>query len=278
MRFRRRRKASLRRAAICGRLDTIGSCAEKATSVADVQRLIGEPQVDCILTDPPYCSGGFQESGKAAGSIGTERIGADGKSYQPKIANDQLSTRGYQALLKAAIGIVESQLLYLFTDWRMWTYAFDIAESSGHRVRSMVVWDKGTPGMGVGWRAQHEIILLGTKQAVKFNGHKAQGNVIRSDRTGNPLHPTQKPVDLLQKILGVSDMVRTVYDPFAGSGSILMACEAERRRCFSMELEPAFVDVIVKRWQDFTGLQATLDGDGRTFAEVADARRVHIAA
>lgn len=112
-----------------------------STKTEDVGRLCEGKPIDCILTDPPYCSGGFQEAGKAAGSVGTD---AD---HIP-MANDRLSTRGFSALLKSAFGAVEAKYIYAFTDWRMWVHLFDIAESCGFCVRSMIVWDKGTPGMG----------------------------------------------------------------------------------------------------------------------------------
>jgi DNA modification methylase len=242
-----------------------------ATQPDAVARLFGGASIDCILTDPPYCSGGFQEAGKSAGSIGTRMV-KTGARHEGGIANDKLSTRGYLALMKAVLGLVDAPILYAFTDWRMWINLYDVAESSGFGIRNMVVWDKGTPGMGRGWRTQHELVAFGARSAVDFSPSKAQGNVIASKRTGNKLHPTQKPVDLLEAILGVTDMALNVYDPFGGSGTTLMACETTGRCCFAAELSPQFVDVIIRRWQDFTGQEATLEGDGRAFAEIAAER------
>lgn len=228
-----------------------------------VERLLGgDNKADCILTDPPYCSGGFQEAGRAQGSIGTVR-----QSGLPTIANDRLSTRGYQALMRSVLSVVSAPVLYCFTDWRQWVNLFDIVESLGFGVRNMVVWDKGSPGMGMGWRTQHELVMFAASSTVKFDNHKAQGNVIATKRTGNLLHPTQKPVELLVRILEVTDMARTIYDPFAGSGSTLIACHAAGRAARLMELGPAYVDVICKRWEGVTGelpmLEAT--GERRSF-------------
>ena len=86
------------------------------------------------------------------------------------------------------------------------------------------------------------------------------------------VHPTQKPVGLVEKIFADYPS-ESVLDLFGGSGSTLMACEKTGREAQLMELDPAYVDVIVRRWQDFTGQAATLDGDGRTFAEIAEACR-----
>ena len=88
----------------------------------------GAPQI--LLTDPPYCSGGFQESGKKGGSIGTDtKFKWD--QGTPMIANDTLSTRGFQALVKQAINGTPCTIAYIFTDWRMWIYLFDLVEGSG---------------------------------------------------------------------------------------------------------------------------------------------------
>ncbi len=87
-------------------------------------------------------------------------------------------------------------------------------------------------------------------------------------------HPTQKPVDLMRRpILNHLKRGEVVYDPFLGSGTTLIAAEMTERRCYGVELDPKFVDVIVQRWQDFTHGQATLEGAGCSFAEIVDQRR-----
>ena len=225
-------------------------CCGDSQSVDDVAKLFGGVQPFAIVTDPPYCSGGFQESGKKSGSIGTRD--------NIMIANDTLSTRGYMSLIRNMIERAgKCEMVYVFTDWRMFVNLFDTVESSGFGVRNMIVWDKGTPGMGLGWRSQHEICLFGSRSAQKFNPHLAQGNVIQCKRTGNVNHPTEKPVELLYKILRVSDMATDIYDPFSGSGTTLIACEQlENRRCFAMEIDPHYCDVIIARWEKLTGKKA----------------------
>ena len=87
-------------------------------------------------------------------------------------------------------------------------------------------------------------------------------------------HPTQKPVDLMRRpILNHLRRGELVYDPFLGSGTTLAAAELTERVCYGLELDPKYVDVIVQRWQQLTGKQATLDGDGRKFDEVPLERR-----
>jgi DNA modification methylase len=86
-------------------------------------------------------------------------------------------------------------------------------------------------------------------------------------------HPTQKPVDLMRRpILNHLRRGELVYDPFLGSGTTLAAAELTQRVCYGLELDPKYVDVIVQRWQQLTGKQATLDGDARKFDEIAQGR------
>ena len=220
-----------------------------SSNAQEVDRVLLGDDPDLLFVDPPYCSGGFQEAGKASGSIGTRS--------DEMIHNDTLSTRGYIALMKTVITNCRSRAAYVFTDWRMWINLFDVMESSGYGVRNMIVWDKETPGMGAGWRMQHELIMAGiTARADKFDPKVAQGNVIKAKRTGNILHPTQKPVDLLEKVLHVSNWARIVVDAMAGSGSTLIACETQGISCRAIELSPSFCQVIIDRWESFTGQKA----------------------
>jgi len=219
------------------------------TNQKDVDLLLNGEKPEILITDPPYCSGGFQESGRSAGSIGTDRV--DGNI--PTIANDTLSTRGYQALMKVTIQDLPVLVAYIFTDWRMWVYLYDIVESNGLGVKNMIVWNKKSPGMGVGWRTQHELIMFAHRTKPKFDNHKGYGNVIECTRTGNELHPTQKPVEIIEKLLDNTDWAHGVVDMFGGSGTTLIACEGMGQKSYLMELTPAFTDVIVKRYIQTTG-------------------------
>ena len=237
-------------------------CLDSTTDAA--RQLYG--QVDLVATDPPYCSGGFQEAGKSAGSVGV-------RNEVKKVANDRLSTRGYQALMKAAVFAIDAQFFYVFTDWRMWSYLFDLAEGSGAGVRSMIVWNKGNPGMGRGWRAQHELVLWGCRASPPYeDGFGGLGNVRTMGRQSNDLHTTQKPVELMRELIRNTPFAKVVADPFGGSGTTLIACEAEGVACRTTELDPAYVDTIVRRWEEVTGGQAVHQATGKPFAEVAAER------
>ena len=223
-----------------------GNCGEPK----DKELLLGSDTPEILLTDPPYCSGGQKEAGKSKGSIGTVRKTGD---KVPMIANDILSTRGYQNLIRAALKDLPCLYAYIFTDWRMWIYLFDLTEEAGFGIKSEIVWDKGTPGMGVGWRSQHELIMFAARAATHFDGHKGYGNVLSVSRSGNELHPTQKPVELLEKLLDNNDFAEGVYDPCGGSGTTLAACEAAGQKAYIMEVDPKYVDVIVRRYIHISG-------------------------
>lgn len=183
---------------------------------------------DAIVTDPPYSSGGFQESGKSSGSIGTRE--------SQTIQFDNLSTRGYERLMREVLRHAnQADEIYVFTDWRMWINTFDAVEAAGWRIRNMLVWDKGQMGMGMPWRNQHELIAFGKRSPGRIIDGKL-GNVLSAKRSGNRNHPTEKPVDLLQTIIGNTDAL-TVLDPFMGSGTTLRAAKNLGRRAIGIEID-----------------------------------------
>lgn len=224
-----------------------------ATNERDRELLLDGAHPEILLTDPPYCSGGFQESGRATGSIGSKQSDGKGGFTTPTISSDNLSTRGYQVLMKNVLGATDIKVAYIFTDWRMWIYLFDLVESSGLGVRNMIVWNKKSPGMGNGWRAQHELIMFAHRTKPKWDNHKGYSNVLEATRSGNELHPTQKPVEILEKLLDNTQWAEGVLDTFGGSGTTLIAAESVGQQAFLMEMEPAFVDTIVRRYIRTTG-------------------------
>ncbi len=196
---------------------------------------------DCVITDPPYSSGGFQEAGRSAGSIGTTRS----EGGLPRLRADNLSTRGYRRLIREVIDRVAPQELYMFTDWRMWIESFDCAEDAGLRVRAMVVWDKLLPGMGSPWRGQHELILYAVRD--QPDPQWGSGNVIGCARSGNQHHPTEKPVGLIESLLRNSKTARSVLDPFMGSGTTLVAARNLGRRAIGIEIEERYCEIAAER-------------------------------
>lgn len=198
---------------------------------------------DCLITDPPYSSGGFQEAGRSAGSVG--------RRASVPVALDNLSTRGYERLLREAFRWCnQADEAYVFTDWRMWIYTFDAIESAGWRVRNMLVWDKMQMGMGMPWRNQHELIAFGKRTPATLMDGK-HGNVLRCGRAGAEFHPTEKPVDLIRTLIGNSNG-RTILDPFMGSGTTLRAAADLGRRAIGIELSERYCEIAVTRLQQTT--------------------------
>lgn len=193
---------------------------------------------DALIMDPPYSSGGFQEAGKSSGSIGTRS--------KETIALDNLSSRGYQRLMREVLGhLRKCDEAYVFTDWKMWVYTCDALEDAGFRVRNMLVWDKEQMGMGMPWRNQHELIAFGKRTSAKIMSGK-YGNVIKTARTGNENHPTEKPADLIWALIDNSP-VNSFIDPFMGSGTTGVAAARHRRKFTGIEMESRYFDIACKR-------------------------------
>lgn len=198
-------------------------------------------EADALITDPPYSSGGFQESGRSGGSL-TGRHAERGEV----IRFDNLSTRGYERLMREVLRHCNRvDEVFVFTDWRMWINTFDALEASGWRVRNMLVWDKKQMGMGMPWRNQHELIAYGKQRPGSIVTGKA-GNVISVSRSGNVHHPTEKPLELIQTLLGNSE-AQSVIDPFMGSGTTLVAAKNMGRRAVGIELDERHCETAARR-------------------------------
>ncbi len=198
------------------------------------------PNVDAVITDPPYCSGSVSESSRTA---------AKGQGLRSETLNrlgwfvgDNMGTAGLVFLLRAmafrALDVLNPEgSLLVFCDWRMAPNLAPAIESSGMRYQNMVVWDKGNMGLGMGFRAQHEIILHFTAGSPKYHD-LGTSNVVKASRVGagDREHQTQKPVDLMQRLLRVvCPRGGTVLDPFMGSGSTGLAALAEGMNFIGIE-------------------------------------------
>jgi len=218
------------------RKEQIGDCTLYLGDCLEILPILEDGET--IITDPPYSSGGFQEAGKASGSIG-DRGGSI-------IAFDNLSSRGYGRLMRRMLIACPSvDDCYLFTDWRMWINTFDAIEDGGFRVRAMLVWDKKSPGLGAAWRSQHELIGYGKKTNVA-PGSPSSGTIISVSRTGNVNHPTEKPVALVAELLSVSAGT-VVLDPFMGSGTTGVACVQLGRKFIGIEIDEGYFNIACER-------------------------------
>ncbi len=222
-------------------------------------RLLGGACSDMVFTDPPY--------------------NVDYQSNSRRIANDNLGEQFEAFLHQACVHLLRacSGAVYIcMSSSELGTLQTAFRNAGGHW-STFLIWAKNTFTLGRSdYQRQYEPMLFGWKSGGGhyWCGDRDQGDVwsIAKPRV-NDLHPTMKPVELVERAIGNSSQRgQIVLDPFAGSGSTLLAAEKLGRHARLIELELRYVDVIVRRWQKFTGRSAVLDGDGRTFAELAQSR------
>ena len=244
-----------------------------STSIDAVKALTLGGGVDMVFSDPPYGvsivntkapskvgGGGEVKFGKVGGGSEVKfgKVGGgvvDAKDYAEIIGDGTTDTAREFFNTCQAAG---------FKNYIIWggNYFTDFLPPSA----CWVVWDKQNSGnfadVEMAWSSSPKAAKLYT---FTWNGMSRQGN--RKDELATRVHPTQKPVGLFENIF--SDFAfSTCYDGFLGSGSTLIACEKTGRTCYGMELAVPYCDVIVRRWQAFTGKQATLESTGQTFEQV----------
>ena len=241
-----------------------------STSIDAVDKLMGEQKSDMVFTDPPY--GMSYGGGRAAGS--TEK-GALVKAHG-MIIGDDLKGDDLLQMVSDSIGNAVNMgksggAAYICFTWRTYTEFHGALSAIDLEPKACIVWDKKSIGLGnSNYRPQHEFIFYCAGQ---WFGDKSQADVWNMTRgaTGKYVHPTQKPVELVEKaIINSSKSGDLVHDCFGGSGSTLIACEKTNRHSRLMELDPKYCDVIIKRWQEFTGKQAINEGTGKPYIEMSN--------
>jgi len=238
-----------------------------ATQIADVEKVLAGGLADMVFSDPPYgVNYGATMKDKLRGKLRT-------------IANDNLGA-AFEPFLREAcanmLAVTKGALYICMSSSELHTLYRAFTESGGHW-STFIIWAKNTFTMGRSdYQRQYEPMLYGWKEGADhfWCGARDQGDVwFVKKPVRNDLHPTQKPVELIERALRNSSKSRdTVLDPFAGSGSTLIACEKTGRKARLIELEPRYCDVAVVRWLDFAGRPAVLEGDGRAFEELRDER------
>jgi DNA modification methylase len=208
--------------------------------------------VDAVVTDPPYCSGGFSETAKKqAAGMG---LRSETRRDIGWFAGDNMTTAGIAWLMSAVSSWCYSTLcdggtLTVFTDWRMVGQLSPAIESGRFRFQNLLVWDKGNAGLGTGFRAQHELAMHFAKGTPKYHSFD-YGNVLACPRVHSSQreHQTEKPVELIQQIgLVVSGWGGTILDPFMGSGTTGVACARLGRRFIGIEIEERYFDIACRR-------------------------------
>ena len=238
-----------------------------ATSKEAVARLLQGDKPVLMVTDPPY--------GVELDPAWRERAGLGKQRQTGTVRNDD------RVDWRAAYQLFQGDVAYV---WHAGVHASEVAaglEEIGFRIRAQIIWRKQHFALGRGdYHWQHEPCWYAVREGrpSHWSGDRKQSTVWEvanlnpfgggnEEATG---HGTQKPVELMRRpILNNSERGQVIYDPFLGSGTTLIASESAERICFGLEIDPCYVDVIVRRWQQFAGKQAIRESDGRSFDEIA---------
>jgi len=241
-----------------------------STKADDVARVMGKDRPQLMVTDPPY-----------------------GVDYDPNWRNEE-AAKGNLAYADRRVGVVKNddrhdwrEAWALFTGdvaycWHAGRHASSVQtslESTGLMVRSQIIWAKSNYPISRGhyhWRHEPCWYAVREGRTGHWQGARDQTTLwqINLDKNVDGGHSTQKPVECMRlPIINNSAQGEYVYDPFVGSGTTLIASEMEGRHCLAIELDPAYCQVTIERWEAFSGLKATLEDGGQTLEQVTRARR-----
>jgi DNA modification methylase len=223
-----------------------------STSIDDVDKLMDGKKADMVFTDPPY-------------NINYQGLSGN----HEKIKNDKMPDEDFIAFLEDSL--MGCETMYVCCSWH-YSHLFRQAMINiGRTPKAMIVWNKVNPAQHLDkYFKQHEIIFY----YGDYGGHKTlRGDIWECKRQKNTVHPTMKPVELID--MAIVDQVgkENIFDAFGGSGSTLISCEKNHRKAFLMELDEKYVDVIINRWQDFTGKKAIHIESGKTYEEMKHVKR-----
>jgi DNA modification methylase len=247
--------------------------------VADYEQLMDGAKADLVITDPPY---NVVIDGHATGN---------GSVHQREfaMASGEMSSTEFTNFLRSAMLAAQSystagSLAYYFMDWRHMREVLSAGHDVYTELLNVCVWAKSNGGMGSFYRSAHELIFLfkngagshrNNIQLGKFGRYRTNvwnypgaNSFSRSDSENNllALHPTPKPVALIaDAIKDCTARGDLILDPFLGSGTAVIAAERTGRLCYGLELDPLYVDTIIRRWQKQTKLEAVYVGTGETF-------------
>ena len=238
-----------------------------STMLSDVEKLMGNELADMAFTDPPY--------NVDYGNNAKDKM----RGKDRRILNDALGDGFYQFLYDACVNLlmvtkggcyVAMSSSELHTLQKAWLDA-------GGKWSTFIIWSKNTFTLGrADYQRQYEPILYGWKQGADhfWCGDRDQSDIWNYNKPRvNDLHPTMKPVELVERAIKNSSKSRDiVLDLFGGSGTTLIACEKTGRQARLMELDPKFCDVVISRWETYTGKQATLQDLDLPFTDVAKQR------
>jgi len=208
-----------------------------STFIDNIDLVTKKEKIDMVFTDPPY------------------NIDYQGVKDKRKIKNDKMDDESFVDFLTSSL--LGCETMYVCCSWQYAHLFREAMTKIARKPKAMIIWDKVNPAQHLDkYFKQHEIIYY----YGDFGGQKTlRGDVWNLKRKKNTLHPTMKPVELITMALEDQKDKKTVYDGFLGSGSTIIACEKMDRICYGMELDPKYCDVIIKRWENFTGKKAKLE-------------------
>lgn len=230
-----------------------------STVAMDVEKLLGSVKPHLMVTDPPY-----------------------GVNYEPEHRSKNVNKLGKvtnddQADWSDAWVLFPGEVAYVWcAPGPLNVRVFQSLMATSFECRQQIVWAKDRMALGRGhYHYQYECLWYAVRKNGKghWNGDRKQTSIwnIKAREDKGHGHSTQKPVECMKRpIENNSSPGQAVYEPFSGSGTTIIAAEMTGRHCYAIELEPAYVDMAVKRWQDFTGMDAILEGDGRSFNNVKE--------
>ena len=213
----------------------------------DIKKLTQDKKADMIFTDPPY------------------NVAFNGRSGKFEvIKNDDLEENEFNLLITSILKNIKE--LNINTYYICCNWAFYGILQSQLKPKTCIVWAKNVFGLGKGYRHQHEFILF---DGLIDPDIKNESDLWKINKDTKYKHPTQKPVELPYRAINNSSRPNNiVLDLFGGSGSTLIACEKSNRTNHTMELDPKYCDVIIQRWQQFTGKEAIHEQSGKTYNSI----------
>ncbi|SEP23211.1 DNA modification methylase [Salinihabitans flavidus] len=252
-----------------------------AKEIETTLHLFGDSCANLVFSDPPFNvrvnghirskTGSFEEFAEASGNMSPEEF-----------------TDFLARFMAAAKAVTEpGTLVYSFMDWRHMGEMLAAITAAGLELINLCVWVKPNGGMGSFYRSRHELVFVARHPGASHMNNVALGSHGRyrtnvweyAGATGGradeaddfSVHPTVKPVRLVEDaILDATVAGATVFDPFLGSGTTILAAERTQRRCVGIEISPAYVDVAIRRWEALTGLEAIHEASDQTFAVRAE--------